>query len=651
VPLLHGVTPAFFDKLMESTDWNMLLPNQYVVKQGQIGDKMYMLCYGQAVTELDGFLIGNELSPGDCIGKPNFFGISTEYNVSVLTSMVCHFRSVTPKVLEKLLDHNPAECERFEQIKYQVKREALDKAREQQEQVSQEKLRRREQGAFRSHVSSVRNQRGVKPIDMTPAQLELVDAVMSRRKDDLETIAGEPSRKSMDMRSSSFASARVSSSSSRSNSAREDSGTTRDWVSLRNKWKNLVQRPNARSQPLNLQTPSTSPRVSARPGSVLVKRIHERKSVLNTPSMGGMLGSPKLGASPLGGSPSAATRRVSVWQEAERDSDTDSEHEEARPEKGEKTSVSRKRRKSFANADMAATGVVGGGGGTPRELSLGKGKQGAPKSRAAKAKARASTGSLFTKPASMQEARLRKPSMSPTNAQKGVANPQPTSTRQGSKQSQQAEQADAPSSESDSESSESSLTSGSSSSDGGADQNSSGCLKVLITDMGVGGTSPNNNLSAVAEEGSPSHSHGSGTLLGGKTIEQIFYAKMNELVSKRPLSKVERIEAAISMHNDARQRALARGKVLRAMRTGMPIILTEGDDTLEDLQDWLMPDDSPTSSQGGDTPDEAEDAATGALAVMDGLATAGVPEEALRSKFRQLVGFQKRQCPAKSAFS
>lgn len=163
VPLFAGINNHFFNQLMERADWIMCLPDQCVVKQGGRGDLLFLLCYGAAIAEVDGIVIGSELGRGDCIGKTNFFGLTTRYSATVRTRPVCHFRAIPGSVREQLLQEHVAERERFETLKLKVQAEASELELHVKEQATREKLRRREDLAFRGHIARERDNRGLTP--------------------------------------------------------------------------------------------------------------------------------------------------------------------------------------------------------------------------------------------------------------------------------------------------------------------------------------------------------------------------------------------------------------------------------------------------------------------------------------------------------
>jgi len=161
VPVFKGVNPHFFNQLMSRSQWSMVLPDQCVVKQGGRGDLLFLLCYGAAFMEVDDIVIGIEYGRGDCIGKLNFLGLSSRYSATVRTRLVSHFRTMSGKVLTELLVDHVAEREHFKSLKRAAQNEAAEQEIFAKEQVSREKLRQREENAFRGHVSRERFFRGL----------------------------------------------------------------------------------------------------------------------------------------------------------------------------------------------------------------------------------------------------------------------------------------------------------------------------------------------------------------------------------------------------------------------------------------------------------------------------------------------------------
>lgn len=175
VPLFRGVSPRFFESLMSTSSWRMFLPDQCVVKQGGKGDLLFLLCYGVAVTEIDDIVVGSSLVRGDCVGKLNFLGLVSRYAETVRTRMVCHFRSMAGATLAELLEQHLAERDRFRNLKAQVQVEVAQNEVLLKEQATREKLRRREQHAFRGHIAKERECRGVAPIASSSSLASLVD--------------------------------------------------------------------------------------------------------------------------------------------------------------------------------------------------------------------------------------------------------------------------------------------------------------------------------------------------------------------------------------------------------------------------------------------------------------------------------------------
>merc|ERR1712176_1361694 len=111
---------------MERSDWMMVLPHQCVVKQGGRGDLLFLLCYGMAVSEVDGITVGEPLTRGDCIGKANYFGLTSRYTSTVRTRPVSHFLAMSGAVLTNLLQEQVVERERFEKLTVEAQAEAAE---------------------------------------------------------------------------------------------------------------------------------------------------------------------------------------------------------------------------------------------------------------------------------------------------------------------------------------------------------------------------------------------------------------------------------------------------------------------------------------------------------------------------------------------
>lgn len=161
VPLFRGTGQAFFDRLVNTSEWQLVLPGCLVVHQGMKSSLMFLLCYGTAQTQRDGIPVGGQLGPGDCVGRENFFKLTDKYKTSVRAVTLCHARGMSAQDLDDALAANPAEVERFQQLKQQVAREMEEQDGVQAKQVSREKLRRRVSGAFRRYVANVRSLRHV----------------------------------------------------------------------------------------------------------------------------------------------------------------------------------------------------------------------------------------------------------------------------------------------------------------------------------------------------------------------------------------------------------------------------------------------------------------------------------------------------------
>lgn len=154
VPIFRGVSPEPFRQLVEASEWVMILPDQYVVRQGTSGSSLHILCYGSAISEVDGVVLGPALEPGECIGVDNIFGARATYKRSVRTRTVCHFRHLTRAQMETVVIKNPAENERFEQLGQRIRQNREGEDQERAAELARRKLRKRTSAAFHRHVET-----------------------------------------------------------------------------------------------------------------------------------------------------------------------------------------------------------------------------------------------------------------------------------------------------------------------------------------------------------------------------------------------------------------------------------------------------------------------------------------------------------------
>ncbi|CAE8622890.1 unnamed protein product [Polarella glacialis] len=159
VPFLSNLGPSFFNRLMEVSEWTMFGPGHRVVRQGGAGNILFLLCHGSAVSKIDGVVVGNPLGPGDVVGDANFLGVTTKYAATVKTTTVCHFRTLTTTLLNKLLPEQPTERKSFEHLRHEVRKQIVIQAQANKQEVLQEKLRRRVDLAFHQHVQQTRSAR------------------------------------------------------------------------------------------------------------------------------------------------------------------------------------------------------------------------------------------------------------------------------------------------------------------------------------------------------------------------------------------------------------------------------------------------------------------------------------------------------------
>jgi len=197
VPMFCGASTNFFNNLISVSEWRMYLPSICVVKEGGVGDILFLLCYGVAVQQVSGVQVGNLLIPGDCVGKQNVLRLSTKYAADLRTQTVCHFRMLVAAQLAQLLHEHPAECRRFEQLKHQVQQEACEEERLAQACVTREKLRERIDGAFRAHVANVRDARAFASQSSATSSVLPVEVSKTRFSEALEGLSRR--RRSSDM--------------------------------------------------------------------------------------------------------------------------------------------------------------------------------------------------------------------------------------------------------------------------------------------------------------------------------------------------------------------------------------------------------------------------------------------------------------------
>lgn len=159
VPLFRDLSNKFLERLMEVSEWHMFFPEQNVVKQGQVGGTLFLLCYGTCALCVDGFLITRVLIPGDTVGECNLLRLRTEYTATVRTEVVSHFRTVTDQQLSTLLEGSPVEVEQFRELQLDVRAAAEAEERKLKVELAWRKLESREVGAYRAHVNKVRSTR------------------------------------------------------------------------------------------------------------------------------------------------------------------------------------------------------------------------------------------------------------------------------------------------------------------------------------------------------------------------------------------------------------------------------------------------------------------------------------------------------------
>lgn len=159
VPFFKGLGNAFINILIDESAWVMYLPDQEVVRQGRTGKTMYILCHGRSTKRADGVAVGLPLVPGDCVGEGIFLGITDKYKYTLRAMTVCHCRSIGADALEKGLDKFPTEFERVEVLRMTAQVSITSMEKTLGGQVAKQRLRRRVNGAFLKHVTSMRDSR------------------------------------------------------------------------------------------------------------------------------------------------------------------------------------------------------------------------------------------------------------------------------------------------------------------------------------------------------------------------------------------------------------------------------------------------------------------------------------------------------------
>eukprot|EP00929_Paragymnodinium_shiwhaense_P074975 TRINITY_DN38342_c0_g1_i2.p1 TRINITY_DN38342_c0_g1~~TRINITY_DN38342_c0_g1_i2.p1 ORF type:complete len:1060 (+),score=259.25 TRINITY_DN38342_c0_g1_i2:230-3409(+) len=159
VPFFKGVGHGMFGKLLNFSEWQLFLPGQVLVRQGGIGDLLFIICYGTAATIRDRVVLnGGKLGPGDCIGTANVLGVVSKYRVTAKTLSVCHCRVLSAEQLSTALKSHSEEYERFTQLRLQAEQEQRSIAVEQSEQVANAIMRTRVNNAFDRHVVAASRQ-------------------------------------------------------------------------------------------------------------------------------------------------------------------------------------------------------------------------------------------------------------------------------------------------------------------------------------------------------------------------------------------------------------------------------------------------------------------------------------------------------------
>ena len=110
----HGSSECFLQDLSCMLEVELFRPGQEIMKQGQEGDKMYFLNWGQVQVLLGEQVVG-DIGCGSVFGEMALFG-NGRRSCTVRASDTCDCRSVDQHRFQRLLNCYPEERERFEKL-------------------------------------------------------------------------------------------------------------------------------------------------------------------------------------------------------------------------------------------------------------------------------------------------------------------------------------------------------------------------------------------------------------------------------------------------------------------------------------------------------------------------------------------------------
>lgn len=600
VPLFRGVNSYFFQQLMDSSEWHMFLPGHCVVRQGGAGQMLFLLCYGVAVSKVDGVIVRGPLLRGECIGKANFFGLVGKYSFSVYTQTVCHFRTILSHHLTRLLQDHAAEHERFESMKQQVLAELVEHEQMVINEVTREKLRRRTEVAFRGHVAREREARGLQANSSTASleSLKMLDADGGSPK---AAVKKSKAQRASPEKTSPAVVAQEEFAKPEDDAAfppRTDDAEEDKWSKVKNK----------------IKVGGAKTLASSKRDPPVISSLSELANGLK----------PKL---------NALVEKIKQHREHDDEDQVDQIWSERA--EGERQSLFPKekkfgfqmdgaRRESLASQTMAAPDA---------------GDKNSPKGR--------STIKRSTVSSKKQGKRRKRGPASLRPGQAGSRSTSPAAARLSLKAGTRKEDDGGESWNGQDDASDESSDDGGKKKygfGGGTDMSSTSNLlstfKVRVTDFDMRRESVGEE-SVATTEAFDTFEH-----------EQIFHTRLEEIIDTQPSSKLQQIDAAINEHADKKQQAILKGRVLRLLHNGLPLDGTpRGANQLsqEDLHELIfhLPQLQPPISIGNT--EAAVSIREPRQKHRDAMLCGGVPpmrtlppahEKAMRRKYMQLTGQQ-----------
>ncbi|CAJ1452912.1 unnamed protein product [Effrenium voratum] len=110
----QGSSEKFLKELSSMLEVDLFLPGQYIIQQGQDGDKMYFLNWGSVEVLLGEQVVGN-ITAGNVFGEMALFS-NGKRSCTVRATDTCDCRSVDQHRFQRLLVAYPEERERFDKL-------------------------------------------------------------------------------------------------------------------------------------------------------------------------------------------------------------------------------------------------------------------------------------------------------------------------------------------------------------------------------------------------------------------------------------------------------------------------------------------------------------------------------------------------------